>query len=782
MHLPLLLLAYAAGLGCASYLTSSPLFLGAALASATLWLPLRNHRAAAVCLVAFFFFLGIVFYFQETQPPVQPTDVRSFVSEGPRVLQGEILSISGRPEGRTDIELAARRIVVDGKVGAVHGRVLLRVNRGEIAARTGDELRFRTRLRQPAVFATPGEFDYPRHLAARGIFVTAFVPESRELAVFPAAEETFHFAKLQHATARAIMAAVDPVTAPLVRALVTGDKGGITAEQRDLLARGGISHLFSISGLHLGLIALFLFLLARFFYCRSETLLLWAPAQRALPWLLLPALWFYLQLTGNALPTRRAFLMAVAGALLLLICRRTEPLKILAAAALLILLFTPLALFQPSFQLSFAGVFGILLLVSPWSDRLAAFPRAVRWFAALSLTTLAASLATTPFALLHFHLFAPAGLLTNIVAVPAVGFLAVPCGLLGAATNSWWPEVGAFFFRGCAAVIDIILTITARVTAFPPLAGSTFYFSPLQTGAVFFICGGLLLAGSLRAPRAAGALLLTGVLLMALPAAPVKGISVTSLSVGQGEATLVSLPPDRHYLIDGGGLYGSAFDIGERLIAPALGRLGVRRLEAVILTHDHPDHRQGLLHVLQHFPVGSFWTASAVEQLDPGLRQVIASNDIPVRTFPVGWNSIEETAQESFSLFVPKQRPEALNDSSLVARIGFGNDAVLLTGDLEAAGVAELLRTAPPAANLIKLPHHGSRRSQPELLFDYFRPQAAFVSVGANNAFRFPHSEVVAALAQRRIPLYRTDSDGTLRFHGEGQKWQVKRWRNGLFR
>ncbi len=116
-------------------------------------------------------------------------------------------------------------------------------------------------------------------------------------------------------------------------------------------------------------------------------------------------------------------------------------------------------------------------------------------------------------------------------------------------------------------------------------------------------------------------------------------------------------------------------------------------------------------------------------------------------------------------------------------RAACGEDAVLLTGDREAKGVAALLQATPTAAaNLLKLPHHGSRKSNPAALIERFRPEAAFVSAGAGNSFRFPHAEVVAILEEKHIPLYRTDQHGTLRFHSEGAGWQVRHWRKGLFR
>lgn len=775
-----LLLAYVGGLGCAPFLPPFAGLPALPFVLAGAWLVLRFHPGGAVCLLACLWSLGLTQYHRQITPPDLPTHLRAFVSEEPRVIEGIALAVSPRHPAGATIDLQAQRIVIDGLTAPVEGRVRLYVAEEMPPATPGDRLRFRSRLRPPRLFGTPGEFDYPRYLAARGIFVTAFVPKGREIAVFPTAAASLK--AWRGRIGRGIAAAVDPSLAPLVSALVIGDKGGIAPEQRDLLARGGVSHLFAISGLHLGLIALFLYALARFFYSRSERLLLFCPPRRCLPVLLLPLLYAYLQLTGSALPTRRAFLMAAAGALFLLWSRRSPSLRLLAAAALLILLVAPLALFEPSFQLSFAGVLGILLLVPPWTRRLARLPPFCRWPATMLLTTLAASIATTPFALLHFHLLAPAGLLLNLVAVPLIGFVAVPLGLIGAVVSPWWSPLSAPLFRGCALVLQGLLDGCAWAVSFPLLSGWQVYLSPARLAAAFALAAGLLLLGRGDSRRPASALLAAGTLLFLLPAPAPAGLTVTALSVGQGEAILLSRAGGRHYLIDGGGLPGGTFDVGERLVAPALGRLGVRALEAVILTHDHPDHRQGLLAVLASFPVGGFWTAAAPEELDPDLHRLLRQKNIPIRQFSLGWTAVDQSAEESLTVFVPPQNRHALNDSSLVLRASCAGEAVLLTGDLEQIGVEELLAAPPPAATLLKLPHHGSRRSQPRLLLEALRPQAAFVCLGAGNPYGFPHAEAVAAVAALGIPLHRTDLQGTVRFRTAGTEWQTDSWRRGVFR
>jgi competence protein ComEC len=780
---PVILCALAAGLGISAYFAWSPISLLLPFLCALLWLPLRSSPVAPLVIVAFFATLGFCLASLQSTPPLRGDHIASFVSEDVLAVEGTVLSISSRPEGAWNIEVAAEKIARHNEAAAVRGTVRLTVKEGEPHFLPGERVRFRSRLKQPRLFGTPGEFDFPRHLAARGIHVTAFIPDFRNIAVFADQESGFSLERWRRSIAQTIDSALDPVAAPLVRALVIGDKGGISPEQRHILSRGGVSHLFSISGLHLGLVALFFFAGARFFYVRSETLLLLSPPSRALPPLLILPLLGYFLLSGSALPTMRAFLAAAGGALLFLAGRHTPSLKMLATIAFFVLLAHPLALFEPSFQLSFAGVLGIIVLVPRWSRRLESLPLVALRPAQLMLTTLAATLTTAPLVLLHFHLVAPAGLLTNLAAVPLVGFFAVPLGLVGALFSPWFAEGATLLFRACAAILQFVLACVELAISLPWLAGWRYHPSLLQVAGASILTLALLLpAGRSRFPMR-GVVATFALLVIICPVPSPSALTVTALSVGQGDATLLSRPGGRHYLIDGGGLYGTSFDTGERLVAPALGRLGVRSLEAVILTHDHPDHSKGLVYILRHFPVRAFWSPAPLEELNTDLREAIAESGVSTLLFAPGWSILENGDDEALALYAPFE-DGLLNDTSLVVYARLGSEGVLLTGDLESAGVRELVaaETPPGPVTLLKLPHHGSRRSEPQRLLDNYGPKLGFASAGFANIYRFPHAEVVQEMEMRNLPMYTTSTEGTLRFRSTGDDWRVQRWHRGIFR
>ncbi len=793
MTFPLLLTFFATGIGSAPLLPPLPfpqnLYL--ILLAGLMWFLLRLGRAGILPLGLCLFLCGVSLCQREIHPAPDAGRISAFVGQAPVAVEGVVMQVSRRPTAGAVVDLETRRVVADGIGTEVKGRIRLFIEDGVPPVQGGDRIRFLSRLRAPTTFGTPGEFDYPRHLAGRGIRVTAWVPQAGDLVVFGSSrplEPTGRVEAWRERVRRLIESSVQPAAVPLVSALVIGDKSQVSQETRELLGRGGVSHLFAISGLHFGLIAAFLYGAGVVVYRCSTWLLLLAPPRRLLPLLLLPPLLFYLLFTGSAVPTRRAFLVALAGALLLLWRRRTSALSVLATAACLLLLVSPLTFFEPSFQLSFAGVLGRIVLLPRWQPRPDSPPTRLalfrRWTLTLLLATTAATITTSPLVLLHFHLLAPAGLLTNLFAVPGIGLVAVPLGLAGAVTGIIWPAGGGFLLQGCALVIEATLAAVAWVTALPHLGGWKLYLGPPQILGAFLLAAAVLLPGGSRKRLSARLMLLLAALLLGW-GGPQAGdrLQITALSVGHGDATLLSWRGE-HLLIDGGGLHGERMDVGERLIAPALGRLGVHSLAAVVLTHDHPDHRQGLLHVLEHFSVASFWAPAPIDTLHPTLRQVLERREIPVVLFPPGWSDIRMPQFQGLdlSLLAPGPAGGNLNDESLVIYARLGGEGVLLTGDLEESGVDRLLAAPPPGpVTLLKLPHHGSRRSRPELLLDRFEPQFAFVSAGRGNP-RLPSPEVTNDLQARGIPLFRTDRQGSLRFTTDGDGWQPQTWRRGLFR
>ena len=237
-------------------------------------------------------------------------------------------------------------------------------------------------------------------------------------------------------------------------------------------------------------------------------------------------------------------------------------------------------------------------------------------------------------------------------------------------------------------------------------------------------------------------------------------------------------------LIDAGGPRNSRFDIGERLLAPALGRLGVTSLDAIVLTHNHPDHSGGVRYLLENMAVGEFWSNGDIESLDSELRRSLLENGTKIYSYDTeGWSFRKVGGLQRLSVFTAAGADLSENDQSLCLYLATDAGGVLLTGDLESYGVDAILAgPLPGAVTVLKAPHHGSSSSKPKTLINKLRPEIVVISAGYQNPYNFPAQELLDMAHEQGALVWRTDLDGTVRMRVEGDHWKTDHWQKGLFR
>ncbi len=785
------LAATIAGLSLASIYTI-PSFPGwlFAISSGLLFFLLRRYRKVALILL----FLSL-FVFSNLRYPLQfPSrqDIIHIDKLARKItLTGSVTDVSQLTEGRCWIELLADSVAVKDLPIPLESSLRVRLYMGEGTDRLfpGDIVRCTSRLRQPRLFGMPGEFNWPRYMASQRIDMTAWVKNPEKITVLARDKNIPDRTVVQWRTkiATTIQSLMPEDRAYLVRALVLGEGRIIPDHIRKTLAKSGISHLFAISGLHLGMIALLGYRLLLSIYRRFPRLLNWQPPQRVLPLILLPPLLGYLLLTGDAVSTRRAFALAALGAGFLSWRYYVNPLLLLASLALLSLLINPLLLWQAGWQLSFAGAAGILLWRPLWQRAGSNYPLCFRYPIQLFLVTFAAMLATLPLVLFDFHLFAPVGVFANLFCVPIVTLLALPIGFSGLLFYPLFPQLAELLFQFCGILLEFILSLASWFTAIPSLGGIYLFLSYWQSLAVGVLILPLLLSVHIAKQtllRLFVACVLSATILWQFPLAQSVPVSLTMFSVGQGESMLLRNNNGQAILIDGGGFYSDRFDVGERLLAPAFAELGVTELTAVVLTHDDLDHRKGLIFILDHFPVREFWLGQPFATLHYSLQNVLLKKAIPVKIVPAGWSEASFWIFDTLYIFNGSTPGCSRNDSSLVMYLNHGEESsLLLTGDLEMQGVRKLLAAGLPGpVSLLKLPHHGSKFSATDQLIDQLSPQSCLVSAGYQNRHHLPARQVVDYLQKKHIPLYRTDLSGTLLAQPSAEGWQIKHWQRGNFR
>ncbi len=709
--------------------------------------------------------------------PALPADHVARVAGDRFAVRGTIVDHPGRrPAGlRFVLDVEAARI--GRKWSAARGRLQVTVRHHQRSWSRGDRLEAEVRARTPRNFGNPGEFDYERYLARRQIYRTGY----------SLSDETWR--RLERppppwndSIRRQARAAIEQLASDRVRhvanALLLGDGASIPPDLRQRYARAGGAHLLAISGLHIGLLAAATYLLCRALLARSESVLLRWNVPKLATAACLPLVLAYAAVAGGSAATVRATVMAALFLSGLILDRARHWPTAVAAAAALVCIGSPGAAEEASFQLSFAAVIGILVAggrvlaaYDSWAERSflhlrrPTAHRVLRWTLATQTASLVALAATAPLTLHHFQQLSLVGLVSNPVVVPLAGFGGVGIGLAGVLLTPLLPGAGAVLLGVACLCLEAADLLIGWFAGFPGAALRLPTPSAFEV-AIYYA----LLACPLLAARRRFAVVAAVVVVALLQSAHwyelrhhADDLTVTFLSVGQGDSTLVELPGGTVMLVDGGGL-SPTFDVGERLIGPLLRRRKIQSVDILVLTHPDFDHYDGLPAIAEQFAADELWTSGATKQgkrfaqFERRLRRSGARRRITRRG-----DAIEVGGAEISVLHPSATHARAGNDDSLTLRIAFGGTCILLAGDLEAAGEAELLRAYPDlACDILKAPHHGSKTSSSDRFLTAVRPRVAVASVGYRNRYSMPHRLVLQRYRRHGIRLLRTDEDGAV--------------------
>jgi competence protein ComEC len=266
-------------------------------------------------------------------------------------------------------------------------------------------------------------------------------------------------------------------------------------------------------------------------------------------------------------------------------------------------------------------------------------------------------------------------------------------------------------------------------------------------------------------------------------------LRITSFDVGQGEATLVQLPHGKTMLIDGGGFYNNSFDLGEKVVAPALWKKKIKHIDIVVLSHPHPDHLNGLVYIVKNFTIQEVWTNGEKVRSEPfeefvrtivkkGIKKFVLTREVAHRT--VNGVGVEVLHPPASPRHNPSKRyPEDINNHSLVIRLTYKDITLLLTGDISREVERDLIQTVPYLkSTILKVPHHGSATSSSSAFLKQVQPEIALLSLGYANIFHLPHPDVLKRYHDQGCQLYRTDRDGAITIESDGSSIRIKTFLN----
>lgn len=661
-------------------------------------------------------------------------------------LTGSEITVTGTILGIPDHSSRRSRFLlqVDGIVAAPGGfrvrrlRVTLFPADARLAA--GDSIRVTLRLRPPRGLHNAAGFDYGAWLYREGIHGVASVRGGVER-IEPERGRVWRgeLDRLRSGVRDAMAAAHPGARHPgVMQALVIGERGAMDAEEWRRFLHTGTNHLMAISGLHVGLVAGFALLLARVAWRRIPAL------RRALP-----LRWFgalaamgaaaaYAALAGFSIPTQRALIMLVLVSVAVLAQRDPLSWRIYAAALVLVVAAAPASVLAAGFWFSFGAVAVILILLQGRVGR----PGAPIW---LRLQAILA-MALLPLSIAWFQLGSWIAPVANLVAVPVVSFLVLPALLLGAGLALLWPPLAAPLLWWADAWLAVLLRVLEFLLGVPGAVAETAVPWP----AALLAAVGVLL---LLLPRVRHAMpwAILACVPLALPSAPrlAEGdFRAEMLDVGQGLAVVVQTR--RHVLLyDAGPAWRDGFDSGSAVVLPALRRHGLRRVDRILVSHEHMDHRGGVAAVAGGLPVREILSRRG--HLHPNEEPCEAGLDWE-------WDGV------AFRVLHPPPHWDDGNAATCVLAVQGRHGRLLLTGDLEGLGEAVLVHGARQdlETDVLLVPHHGASGVLSRGLLEAAQPVVAWVSSGFDNRFGHPAPDVRARLDARCIPLFDTAERGAL--------------------
>ncbi len=680
-----------------------------------------------------------------------------------------------------------------------------------IPLRYGKYLKLTGVLHQPDTQRNPGGFDYRAYLARQnvsGIIYHQGLLDIGEQSGFPPLRwiET-----LRLRTEQVIDAVYSGLETPptrgnalhtkLLKGILLGKRSDVPSETLDIFRNSGTFHVLAVSGLHVGLIAMFCFVGLSAFRIPKKVLAL----------LTIFAVLIYACLIGFRPSVFRATLMAILFLFATIIDRDIDIFNLLAVAALALLLLSPMQLWDVGFQLSFVAVVSIVYFVPKmekplrklWESSesgdisyLQKFKNAaLKWLALSYLVTFAAQLGTGPLIAIYFYRAYPLGIIVGPFAVGLVSLI-VGVGIISVCLGFVWLPLAKLL----ALVNHVIIFIFLKLIGIFGQASGIMKIVPPTLGLiVIYIAICLSITHWRYVYKQWKVVSLIGLSVVAIwiwdSAFNEKGrlLEVITLDVGQGDAAIIRFPDRRTLLIDGGiqrSYYNEKrqrvveYDVGKRIIEPYLDAHGIRKLDLVMLTHPDIDHGGGLAYILQNFKVKRIIGIPDMQldsQTHQRLRSIAKTQGIPY-SFPYK-GEVELTPTTTLNLLHPIDAASTnlidtdKNDDSLVVKLSYGEVDILFTGDIESKAETRLIASQQDLrAEIIKVPHHGSRTSSSAQFLDAVQPRYAVFSLGQRNRFQFPHADVVRRYKERNCVQLRTDQLGAIILKTDGTRcwWAFK--------
>lgn len=667
-------------------------------------------------------------------------------------LRGRITDIKNISEDESRYVLLVDNLSSDKVNINTSEKIILKII-GEKKLELGDEIIFTAVLKQPLANTNPKLFNYKLNLLTENIFATTTIKEYSIIAINKPELSLGLRTKLRFT--KRIEERFDHYltdrNSNIMKSIVLGKYSYLDEENINRFRNLGLAHILAVSGLHIGIIAvIFIYFFAYLGLNRKINIVL-----------TIAILWTYAYIIGSPPSVLRANIMFSMLLLSELLREPYDSINILFFSCFLIIIKNPYIIFNLGFQLSYLATL-FLLYLGPKLNNL--FPKSIGGI-------LAVQIGLFPVQAYYFNRIPTLTIIANLLFVPLFSLCLVLGIILLFLPFFMWP-IG----NSIGIIINFLLNMEFLgieiLSSFPKLTLK--FSSPSILGILLYYLLLFILFGSIKIEKLNKyivksivvyliLILIINLFYLSLD----QSLNIKFIDVGQGDSILIQTQ-EGNYLIDTGGNIFGNFDIGKNILYPYLEKEGVFKLKGVFISHFDVDHCKSLTYLIDNMEIENIYFG----YIRPGniycdeIIEKAKSKEIPISILEIGDN-FKLDYNTSITVLGPSKEilnnsQNSDNDLSMVLMLNYFNRSILFTGDIEKIGEKFLIQNTNKKVDFLKVPHHGSKTSSTEELLDLIKPSIGFISVGRNNSFGHPHSEVLERYNSRSIELFRTDELGLI--------------------
>ena len=769
--------------------------------------------AGFILIIIFIFLLGVFNIHQQNYFNENDRNIIQYADKGKVTIEGIVIESPVAYPDKNVLIVRCMRAIKDYSYIPASGNIRLSIP-PDLNFQYGDFIRFHSIIKKIHNFNNPGAFDYERYSKLQGIYAAGFIADNLNIILLRKNSASGIKLKLELFRFYLKQIIYKNAASPqreIMEAMTLGNQKAIPPDVRDIFNKTGTSHILSINGLHIGIIAASAFFFAFLILKFSEYLMLRfniikLAAVAACFMVLISA-----SIAGMGIPVLRSTLMALIFLIALISGKQKELYNTLALAALIILAILPEALFDGSFQLSFTAVLALIYIIPRFRDisfkQLELLPlwvqSAVRYIYLSTIVCIAVTIGTLPLIVFYSNRVSLITIIANLISVPLLGTLVLTLLMFFILSAFFSPVIAGYFIKLASFFVQISVTIINKLAALPWSSFNS--TTPNMIEIIFFYLFIFLLIQFIDARRKRKTqkefsphrfrvlkyLLVISVLFFSADITYLtfkdklsSDLKITVIDVGQGTSTLVRFPGGGNMLIDGGGFSDSSFDAGKSVLAPFLYHERISNVDTVVLSHPHPDHLLGLIYIMNNFDVRQVWRSNLPIDLEdfPDWEKAIKLNHINVslvsNAFPERiFNGVKVKVLSPSNYYAQDMNNlsyDEVNDSSLVLKITFGKVSFLIPGDISADVEEQLIKSrADLKSDVMVVPHHGSNHSSSAKFIKAVACRYAIISAGKSNVFHHPHPSVLQRYKEAGASVFRTDQDGAITITTDGNNLQV---------